>query len=397
MTTARNAASPKEAFAGARRLLRVPESGLGALTQTARAGTTVDLALGTPGWPRPPEALIEQAGTAVREGHNQYADVRGNPELRALLAQSFTTPADPETEVTVTVGASEGLSAAMLTLLDPGDEIVVIEPFYENFAGAIAMASAEPRFVRVRAPAWRWDSARLRAAIGPRTKAILLNSPNNPTGRVLGTEEWTEIAQLCERYDLFVISDETYAAYVYDGRRHISAADVPALRGRSVVVGSLSKAYAISGWRLGFLRAAPAVTRALRKVHMGLTGGTAAPLQQAAARSGLIGGTAWDPRPVMQALRDRTVDILRRAGLNCPSPEGGCYVTAELGPYRPEGCQGFVERLAGDHGVLVVPGRLFLSDRDTDSGFVRVAFNKPEASLDAAERRLASLRPESRS
>ncbi|MEU8287637.1 pyridoxal phosphate-dependent aminotransferase [Micromonospora sp. NPDC048905] len=381
-------------FAGSRRLRHIPVSGLGKLTEAAPGGAAVNLAVGTPGWPRPPQAIIEQAGVAAGEGHNQYADPRGNADLRVALARSFATPADPQTEITVTVGASEGLSVATLTLLDPGDEIVVIEPFYENFVSAIAMASATPRFVRVHAPEWRWDVAELEAAIGPRTRAILLNSPNNPTGRVLDEQEWAQVAHLCERHNLFVISDEAYAAYVFDGRRHISAADVPGLRERSIVVGSLSKTYAISGWRLGFLRAAPAVTQALRKVHMGLTGGTAAPLQQAVARSGLLGGAGWNPRPEMQALRDRAVRIFRRAGLDCHSPQGGCYVTAELGPYGRADCQTFVHRLAAEYGVLVAPGRLFLHDRDADSGFVRIAFNKPAAQLDAAEHRLTGLSPD---
>lgn len=394
VTMGMDAPSHAGGFVGARRLLDVPVSALGALTEMGRAGNAVDLATGIPGWPRPPQAMIEQAGIAILEGHNQYADIRGNIELRALLGRSFTTPADPETELTVTVGASEGLSVAMLALLDPGDEVIVIEPFYENFLGSIAIASATPKFVRLRPPEWRWDISALEAAIGPRAKAILINTPNNPTGRVLCMQEWAEIAQLCERYGLFVISDEVYAPYVYDGRRHISAADVPSLRERSVVVGSLSKSYAVSGWRLGFLRAVPVVTQALRKIHLALTSGTAAPLQQAVARSGLIGGTEWDPQPEMQALRNRTLRLFQRTGLRCYSPEGGCYIVAELGPYGREDCQTFVHRLAVDVGVLLVPGRFFLNDRDVDSGFVRIAFNKPDAYLDAAEERLANLRPE---
>ncbi|MFI6757534.1 pyridoxal phosphate-dependent aminotransferase [Micromonospora sp. NPDC050417] len=376
-------------FVGARRLRQLPVGGLGRFTESVRADT-IDLALGTPSWPRPPQAMIDEVTTALRDGHSQYADVRGNPRLRAALAASFATPADPETEVTVTLGASEALCVAALTLLNPGDEVVVLEPAFENFLSAIALASATPRFVRLRPPHWRWEEGALQAAIGPRTRAIIVNSPNNPTGRVLDANEWREIAELAERYDLHVISDEVYTAYVYDGRRHLSVVDVPGLHERGIVVGSLSKTYAVSGWRLGFLRAAPALTRALRQVHLGLTSGVVAPLQEAVARSGVIGSDAWDPRPQLQELRDRAVDIFRGLGLRCHVPEGGCYVVAELdGPYQGQDCADFVYRLAAETGVLVAPGRIFSSDRGANSGFIRVAFNKPPQLLDQAAQRLA--------
>ncbi|MCX4471578.1 aminotransferase class I/II-fold pyridoxal phosphate-dependent enzyme [Micromonospora sp. NBC_01655] len=378
---------------GTRRLARIPADGLSELIEAGRRMGAVDLALGSPGWPRPPKAMIDQACAALRDGNNQYGDMRGNGELRAALGQSFRTPADPDTELTITVGAAEGLAVAMLGVLDPGDEIVVFEPFFEPYLVSIATASAVPRFVRVRPPDWRWDATALAAAIGPRTKAILVNTPNNPTGHVLEEDEWAVIAELCERHDLLVISDEVYASYVYDGGQHISAADVPGLRDRAIVVGSFSKSHAISGWRIGFLRAAPALTRALRSIHIGLTGGAPVPLQQAVARSGLVDGQDWDPRPDLQQLRDKAVRIFRGVGLRCTSPRGGCYVVAELGPYGREDCRSFVRRLAIDLGVLLAPGQLFLSDRTSDSGFVRIAFNKPHAYLDTAQGRLATLEP----
>ncbi|MET8159751.1 aminotransferase class I/II-fold pyridoxal phosphate-dependent enzyme [Sphaerisporangium sp. NPDC005289] len=380
--------------AGARRLARIPADGLSELIEAGRRMGAVDLALGSPGWPRPPEAMIDQACAALREGNNQYGDMRGNGELRAALGRSFRTPADPDTELTITVGTAGGLAVAMLGVLDPGDEIVVFEPFFEPYLVSIATASAVPRFVRVRPPDWRWDAASLAAAIGPRTRAILVNTPNNPTGHVLEEDEWAVIAELCERHDLVVISDEVYASYVYDGRRHISAADVPGLRDRAIVVGSFSKSHAISGWRIGFLRAPAALTRSLRSIHIGLTGGAPVPLQQAVARWQQLDGRDWDPRPELQRLRDRALRIFRGVGLGCSRPRGGCYLVADLGPYGREDCRSFVHRLATDLGVLLAPGRLFLSDRTLDSGFVRIAFNKPQAYLDTAQGRLATLEPQ---
>ncbi|MFY1587930.1 pyridoxal phosphate-dependent aminotransferase [Micromonospora sp. WMMD734] len=381
------------ALPGARRLAQIPADGLSELVEAGRLMGAVDLALGSPGWPRPPKAMIDQACAALRDGNNQYGDMRGNGELRAALGQSFRTPADPDAEVTITVGTAGALAVALLGLVDPGDEIVVVEPFFEPYLVSIAAASAVPRFVRAGPPGWRWDVTALAAAIGPRTRAILVNTPHNPTGQVLTEHEWAVIAELCERHDLMVISDEVYAAYVYDDGTHISAADVPALRDRVVVVGSFSKSHAISGWRIGYLRAAPALTRALRGIQTGLTGGAPVPLQQAVARSGLVAGQDWDPRPELQQLRDRALHVFRSVGLRCTVPRGGCYIVAELGPYGREDCQSFVRRLAADLGVLLAPGRLFMSDRSADSGFVRIAFNKPPAYLDTAQGRLATLEP----
>ncbi|XVU26695.1 pyridoxal phosphate-dependent aminotransferase [Actinoplanes sp. CA-054009] len=351
-------------------MTRVPVSALGALSAGAAPGV-VDLALGTPGFPEPPAEALG----ALSEGPHQYADMRGDPLLRARIAASFATPADPDTEVTVTVGASEALSTALLTLLEPGDEVVVVEPFYENFRTAIALARAVPRFVRTRAPHWRIEAEELAAAVGPRTRMLLLNTPANPTGHVLDEQEWALVAGL----GVTVVCDEVYAGYVYDGRRHISAADVVE---DHVVIGSLSKSHGLSGWRLGFLRAPAAVTTLLRAVHMGLTGGAAAPLQRAAARVSFDG----DALPAMQARRDRVTTALHAAGLSGLPPEGGCYAFAGI----PEDCSDFSKRLAAEAGVLVVPGRHFHRDNGVGSGFVRVAFNKSLADLDTAVDRLTA-------
>ncbi|WP_222598569.1 pyridoxal phosphate-dependent aminotransferase [Lentzea tibetensis] len=240
---------------------RLGGSGLVQLMRLAAKTNVVELALGTPGAPEPSAKLVTEAGYALLPGdHHQYADPIGHPQLRVAIAASLATPADPETEITVTVGGTEGLCAALLSIVDSGDEVVVFEPFYENFIKAIHLAGAVPRFVRLRQPGWHYDPAEFAAAFGSRTRALILNSPNNPTGRILTRTELEEIARVCDNWDVTVISDEVYSSYVYDGATFTSAADVPALSGRSIVVNSLSKSHAISGWRLGYLRAPAEMT-----------------------------------------------------------------------------------------------------------------------------------------
>nr|QEO73793.1 aminotransferase [uncultured bacterium] len=375
-------------FQPAYRVGELPQGGLIAALRDGRKPGVIDLAAGTPGAPRTSSDLVDAACAALRSGANQYEDPAGNADLRAQLAASFATPTDPETEVTITVGASEGLCLALMSTIDPGDEVILLEPFYENFLGAIGLVGGRPRFVRMRPPGWRYDPAELAAAFGPRTKAIVLNSPANPTGRVLTREELAEIAVLCARWNVTVISDEAYAKFVFDGRQHVSVADLPELRSRSFVVGSLSKSHAVSGWRLGFVRAEPRRTKALRDVHIATTCGTAAPLQRAAATAGVIAPGAWNPAPQLQELRDRVIAILAGAGIPCVRPEGGCYVLADIRPLTDRDCLSWVREFVQRTSVLFAPGVFFFEDERRGSSFVRVAYNRPAATIDMAAERL---------
>ncbi|MEE1930132.1 pyridoxal phosphate-dependent aminotransferase [Streptomyces sp. TRM 70351] len=374
---------------GAARLARLPSGALADVLHLGRTLGALDLAGGVPGSPLPPRAVLEAAAEELLRGDNQYEDTSGNLLLREQLAAGFATPADAGDEVTITTGASEALCVAMLATVDPGDEVILLEPFYENFLAALTTAGAVPRFVRLRAPDWRWDPAELAAAFGPRTRAVVVNSPANPTGRTLTRGELEQLAALCERWDVTVVSDEVYADFVYDGRRHVSVADVPGLRERSIVVGSLSKSHAVSGWRLGFLRARRGITEALRQVHLATSFGANGPLQRAVARSGVLTGD-WNPREDMAARRDRAVALFAGLGLDTVAPEGGCYVMAGIRPVTDADCRTFVHRLAERRKVLVVPGRCFFRDHRGDSGYVRVAFNKSPGTLAEAERRLAA-------
>ena len=385
-------ADPSARGLAAARVANFARGRLPSLLMEAIKHQAVDLALGTPGTPTPPP-LVEAARAVLLEGaKNQYELPDGNVELRQQIARTLTTPADPINELTITVGATEGLSVALLSIVSPGDEVVVFEPFYETFVSAIAVAGGVPRLVPVRPPDWRYDRAELEAAFGPRTRAVLLNTPSNPTGRVLDHDELSEIAELCERWDATVISDEVYAAHVFDGRTHLSAADLPELRDRSVVIGSLSKSHAASGWRLGYVRASAELTEVIRQVHVAVAGGTAAPLQEAAARAAAGGADFRTPSDDLAAQRERAVQVLTDLGAECAPPEGGCYVMADIRPLTDEDGESFAYRLVEHARVLVVPGSYFYADEARGAHFVRIAFNRPLELFDEVERRLAGFR-----
>ncbi|WP_225726859.1 MULTISPECIES: pyridoxal phosphate-dependent aminotransferase [unclassified Nocardia] len=374
----------------AARVGALARSGLFRLLAEGRDRDIVDLALGVPGAPATPPGLVESACAALRDGVNQYELPDGNPELRRRIAAELFAPTDPHTELTVTVGGSEALTSAVLATVDPGDEVIVFEPFYENFLSAIALAGGIPRPVAVRAPDWRYDAAELRAAFGPRTRAILLCTPNNPTGHLLTRSEFREIALLCERWNVIAISDEIYSAYVYDGNRHVSAADIPGLRERGIVIGSLSKSHAVSGWRIGYLRAAAALTEPIRRVHAAVCGGAAAPLQEAAARAAAE-SDFWRPTD-LSAQRDMAVSIFDEFGFRCIPPDGGCYTMADIREFTGDDCESLAYRLVRETGVMVAPGQFFYSAPGAGGHLVRIAFNRHPAVLDEARRRLSAHR-----
>ncbi|MFL5911979.1 MAG: pyridoxal phosphate-dependent aminotransferase [Gaiellaceae bacterium] len=385
-STAADTASAR-ALAAARVKALAPGRLPALLMEAIRLGA-VDLALGTPGTPTPP-ALIEAASAAMRDGRNQYEMPEGNVELRTRLAEALGAPTDPMSELTITVGASEALAVALLSTVDPGYEVIVFEPFYETFVSAIALAGGVPRFVSVRPPEWRWRRDELEAAFGPQTRAVLLNTPSNPTGHVLGHDELAEIAELCEKWNATVLSDEVYGGYVFDGNEHVSVAAVPELRDRSVVIGSLSKSHSASGWRLGYLRAEAELSKVLRQVHVALVAGTAAPLQEAAARAAAADPGFFAPSEDLTAQRERAVQVFEDFGMRCIAPEGGCYVMADISPITDEDGETFAHRLVQEAKVLVTPGNFFYSRPDGGAEFIRIAFNRRLEVFDEVERLLA--------
>lgn len=360
----------------------------------ARERRAIDLALGTPGYPKPATDIIEAAYGAMRAGRNQYDHPSGDLLLRERIAATLHTPTDPQTELTVTVGATEALCVALLAAVDPGDEVVLLDPGYEQFKAAITLAGAVPRFVPLHAPGWRFDPAALAAAFTPRTRAVLLNSPGNPTGRVLDRQELDQVAELAERWDTTVICDEVYSNFVFDGRVLTSITEVPGLAGRSIVVGSLSKSYAISGWRLGFLRADAARTEALRRVHELTTNGAAAPLQVAVGLAALSADLKTAGKE-MERRRDLALEIFTGMGMKITPAEGGCFLLADVSPLTGglSDSRAFTLELLDTTGVLVVPAGPSFAVPAHGEQYVRIAFNRQAELLHEVGRRIRAAWP----
>lgn len=357
----------------------------------ARARGAIDLAVGTPGYPSTAPRLIEEATRAMHAGHNQYEHPAGVAELRQRIAGMLDDGADPEREITVTAGATEALFIALLSTVDPGDEVVLFSPGYEQLAAAAALVGARLKFVRLHAPEWRYDPAELAAAFSSRTRAVLLNTPANPTGRVLSRAELQEIAELCDRYDATVVCDEVYREFVFDGRSHVSVTEIPELADRNIVIGSLSKSHAVSGWRLGFLRSDPRRTETLRRVHELTTNGTAAPLQVAAAAAARSVDVA-EARREMSRRRDLAQDVFSGMGMKFAPVEGGCFLFADISPLTGgrADCTEFAHQLLDRAGVLLAPGAPFFGDPAEGRDYVRIAFNRQAETLIEARRRITA-------
>ena len=371
------------------------ESIIREMTRHAALHDAVNLAQGFPDFPCPPE-LKDAAKAAIDHDINQYAITWGARDLREAIAAKTTRfhptwVVDPETDVTVTCGATEGMIAAMLALLDPGDEVIVFEPFYENYGPDAILSGAVPRYVTLHEPDWRIDSDELRAAFGTRTRAIILNSPHNPTGKVFSRDELELIAWLAEEHDALVLTDDIYEHIVYAGE-HIPMATLPGMAARTVAVNSLSKTYSVTGWRVGWVIAPPPLTNAIRKVHDFLTVGAAAPLQAAGAVAlGLPGGYYDTLASDYRRRRDLLLPELETAGLRPFVPDGAYYVMADISGITDEDDVTFARRITAAPGVASVPGSSFYSRPELGRSKVRFAFPKRDATLAEAARRLAML------
>ncbi|WP_399933669.1 pyridoxal phosphate-dependent aminotransferase [Streptomyces kanamyceticus] len=376
-----------------RRTARVTPMALAALLPAARAGGAIDLALGIPQG-GPAEAAVEAAVAALRSGGNQYADPAGLPELRRALAAELTAvrgvPVDAEYEITISAGATEGVLVALIAATDPGDEVLVPQPFFENHPGVVELAGAVPRFVPLTDGVWRLEAAALEAAVTPRTRAVLLNNPHNPTGRVFDRAEFDALTVVCERHDLTLITDEVYDRFVYDGHQHLSpVGDLTALRHRSVVVGSLSKTRAMSGWRLGYCLAPPDLTSALRRVHERTTLGAPHPLQRGAVAFGPTDeASVATARALFQDRRDLVCEALRRTGCTVRAPQGGWFVLAGTAALAGDSGE-LARRLVEDAGVLVAPGASFFAPPEAGHGWVRIALVRDRAELRTGLDRIA--------
>ena len=372
------------------------ESVIREMTRLAMAHDAVNLAQGFPDFACPTE-LKEAAKAAIDADINQYAITWGARDFREAIAaktQRFYPgwAVDPETDITVTCGATEGMIAAMMAVLDPGDEVVVFEPFYENYGPDAILSGAVPRYVTLHEPDWAIDPDELRAAFGPRTRGLVLNTPHNPTGKVFSREELELIADLCREHDVVVFTDDIYEHIVYAGE-HIPIATLPGMAQRTVAINSLSKTYSVTGWRVGWVIAPPQLTAGIRKVHDFLTVGAAAPLQAAGTVALRMPDSYYrDLADGYRERRDTLLPALADAGLTAFAPDGAYYVMADIGAVTAEDDVTFARRLTADPGVATVPGSSFYSRPELGRTKIRFAFPKRRETLDAAARRLESIR-----
>jgi aspartate/methionine/tyrosine aminotransferase len=376
---------------------RFTESVIREMNRLAVAAGAVSLAQGFPDFPCPLE-LKEAASAAIHADINQYAITWGAKPLREAIAAKTTRhypswPVDPDTQVTVTCGATEGMIAAMLAILDPGDEVIVFEPFYENYGPDSILTGSTPKYVTLHEPDWSIDPDELRAAITPRTRAIVVNSPHNPTGKVFDRNELELIASLCREHDLVAFTDEIYEHIVYAGE-HVPLATLPGMAERTVAVNSMSKTYSVTGWRVGWVIASPELTNGIRKTHDFLTVGAAAPLQQAAVVA-LEFPDSYYARLAADytTRRDALLPSLEAAGFRVYRPNGAYYVMTDITPLTSEDDVTFARRMILDPGVATVPGSSFYSRPELGRTKIRFAFPKRHETLSAAAERLMRLAP----
>jgi len=343
-----------------------------------------------------PQVVLDAAVQAIREGHNQYPPGLGVPELRAAVAahqqRFYALNYDPDTEVLVTAGATEAISAALLALCETGDEVVTFEPYYDSYAAGIALAGAHRRVVTLRAPAYTFDPADLRAAVTGRTRLLLLNSPHNPTGKVFSRAELEAIAEVAIERDLIVVTDEVYEHMTFDGRPHVPLATLPGMRERTVTVSSAGKTFSVTGWKVGWVCAAPPLVAAVRTAKQYLTFVNGAPFQPAiAAGLALTDAFYAELSSALQGKRDRLCAGLSAAGLDVTPPGGTYFVATDVRALGYDDGVAFCRDLPLRCGVVGVPMVVFYDDAEAGRPLVRFAFCKRDEVLDDAAARLAGL------
>ena len=371
------------------------ESVIREMTRLAMEHDAVNLAQGFPDFAAPTE-LKEAAKAAIDADINQYAITWGARDFRQAIAAKTTRfypewQVDSETDVTVVCGATEGMIAAMMAVLDPGDEVVVFEPFYENYGPDAILSGAVPRYVTLHEPEWSIDEAELRAAFGPHTRGLVLNSPHNPTGKVFSRDELSLIAELCAEHDVVAFTDDIYEHIVYAGE-HVPLATMPGMAERTVAINSLSKTYSVTGWRVGWIVAPAPLTAGIRKVHDFLTVGAAAPLQAAGAVALALPDDYYrDLADAYRVRRDTLLAALAETDLAPFAPDGAYYVMADIGAATGEDDVTFARRLTADPGVATVPGSSFYSRPELGRSKIRFAFPKRAETLREAAGRLRRL------
>lgn len=372
------------------------ESVIREMTRLAMEHKAINLSQGFPDFAAP--AVIKQAAVdAIQRDVNQYAITWGAKNFRDALVEKtrrfLGIEVDPEREITVSCGSTEAMIDVLLAIINPGDEVVVFEPFYENYGPDAIISGATPRYVQLRRPDWSFDPKELEAAFNNNTKAIILNTPNNPTGKVFSREELEFIAGLCQKWDVLCITDEIYEHIIYDGVKHVSAITLDGMRERTILVNGMSKTYSVTGWRVGYIIAPPSISGAIRKMHDFVTVGAPAPLQDAGAVALRLPDSYYiELAAHYQQRRERLLGMLRNAGLDPMVPKGAYYIMCDIGKFGFRNDVEFGRFLVKDVGVACVPGSSFFNDPASGKDLIRFTFCKKPETLDAAEARLATLR-----
>jgi aminotransferase len=373
------------------------ESVIREMTRLAMEHNAINLSQGFPDFAAP-EVLKKAAADAIFADVNQYAITWGAKSFRDALVYKtrkfLGIDIDPEREITVSCGSTEAMIDVLLAVINPGDEVIVFEPFYENYGPDAIISGATPRYVQLRRPDWSFDEKELAAAFNNHTKAIIVNTPNNPTGKVFSRDELLIIAKLCQKWDVLAITDEIYEHIIYDGCVHISPVTLDGMRERTIVVNGMSKTFSVTGWRVGYIIAPPRITAAIRKMHDFVTVGAPAPLQEAGAIALRLPDSYYAELAAhYQRRRDRLMTMLEEAGLNPMLPKGAYYIMCDIGRWGYPNDVEFAKFLVRDIGVATVPGSSFFSNPALGKDIIRFTFCKKEETLQAAEERLKKLHP----
>ncbi|HUQ88855.1 MAG TPA: aminotransferase class I/II-fold pyridoxal phosphate-dependent enzyme [Vicinamibacterales bacterium] len=378
-----------------KRVSAFADSVFGEMTRLAKLHNAVNLSQGFPDF-EAPQAIKDAACAAIQAEQNQYAPPYGTKAFRDAIAADYSSRYGVELvadeQVTVCCGSTEAMMASMLSCVDPGDEVIVFEPFYENYGPDAILAGAEPKYIRMREPEWRFDHDELTAAFSNRTRAIIINSPNNPTGKVFTREELQVIADLCRRWDVLAISDEIYERIVFSGQSHIPIASLPGMADRTITIGGLSKTYSVTGWRIGWAIAPAALTGGIRKLHDFLTVAAPTPFHDAGVAALSMPDAFYSQLANdYETKRDLMMEILRRHGFTAYKPGGAYYVIADVSRFGFTSDSEFAQYLVKEIGVATVPGSSFYIDPAAAPQTVRFCFSKRDETLHEADRRLARL------
>ena len=372
------------------------ESVIREMTRLALEHKAVNLAQGLPDFPCPDE-LKKASIDAINDDINQYAITWGDRHLREEIANKsrsyLNLEVDPEKEITVACGATEAMISSMLALVDPGEEVIVFEPFYENYGPDAILSGAKPRYVSLNPPDWSFDPKELEKAFSNKTRAIIINTPHNPTGKVFKKEELAEIARLCQKWGVIAFTDEIYEHILYDGAEHIALASLDGMKDFTVTINSLSKTYSVTGWRVGWAIAPESMTSAIRKVHDFLTVGAPAPLQRAGACAIRLPEKFYKELEVEYIeRRAHLLETLDQVGIEYFKPEGAYYAFSNIESFGYENDVELTKHLVRDIGVAVVPGSSFFSDQKLGKKYIRFCFSRRMETLEAARERLLKFK-----